>query len=760
MDRSPEGRSAADQIACFNLLLTIDTPGGRLGKRANEAAAIDRAFPVPTECELVDRTIKPVTELAALDSDFDVVPVDTASLYAFGARPDLAAANQVAALPASLNAALLDQTERSFTAALRNGFEVTETWRGHGTATYTYRTFNGRPLAPALDDLGIREANFGVCRDGHFYSAGTAALCASCQSWACRACDELDHQASISCPGCSAAVCRRCVSAANVVPGVACVVCKDHACSDCGRDPHVASCPMCDRTMCLACRVGDHCLACSRLAPATTNELADLPSELSAVGANVWIGADDDAVVVLVNRGGDLERAIVREGSITEWTVFGRNEIDSHYRLRLAASRSFERQVTPIVERLEPEVYLGRPHLFLQSERSFHPTWSVAEAHASGKSTQSFAVPDGDLAALVAADFPEVTQVPEAAGSIPTELTRVFASIGEPATVDLTLRWERLGHDLAITPDGITDTTIEATALSESVFGWAATDTAPAWVADDWEPVPTVRAYATARGEEAVIVGIASLLALGIRTAEQTAWYIITGSEKAAPATALCRWMGLREADEVRVFTDPRKIQFSSVTNATNISLRVAPLGAITKGAGAQQDSTAEALVAWAPAARVVTPELRMLPHDLRLALEQRMGPSTPRASLDIGAHVEQIVTADNGHEWRYDARLAPGQTDARRINNSTRHVLDAGVIDREGHFGVDHAPCTYCGGRTCAVCVDRMVSCDCCGTTICKRCVLEPRSNLWLCPRAHPCAPRPVARLAGTDDGSRPGEC
>ena len=91
-------------------------------------------------------------------------------------------------------------------------------------------------------------------------------------------------------------------------------------------------------------------------------------------------------------------------------------------------------------------------------------------------------------------------------------------------------------------------------------------------------------------------------------------------------------------------------------------------------------------------------------------------------------------MTVEGGQVWRHEMNLAPGQTDARRIDSTTRQPRDTGVIDREGHFGVDEAQCQYCGGKTCSLCAEGLVSCDCCSAPICKRCVQEPHPDLWLC--------------------------
>ncbi|MBU8827083.1 DEAD/DEAH box helicase [Mycolicibacterium goodii] len=732
----PEKLSAAHQLGCFDYLFSIGMPGGRLGKRADEARTIVAPFPTPHECELDTRDIRPVSELVELDSSSQLIEADEISMEALGIKPDVAGAKQMLAVPSELSAALLARAERSFTTALWTGLEVTETWRGHGTATHTYRTFDGEPVYPKLDDIGIRGTDFGVCRDGHFYAAEAAALCGACQTWACRACDDVEHQASVSCPSCTTSVCRRCLSADHLVPTDRCLLCGDHACADCGRDPHVHACPTCDRPICAGCRVDETCPACAELRAATDTELESLPAVLATSGVSALIGADSDATVVLLCRGETFERALVRNDSVIEWIAFGRNEIDSPYRLRLAASLSLRQQVKPQTAALRPETVFTEPHLVVESERSYHVSWSVPALEVSGRSAAQFDAPDGDLPTPVSSEFPALSRVPEPVTTAGPALARIFETMEQPRTVDMIVRWERFGHDLAITPKGMCDLVFGEAEDRISVFGWDTPNEGyPRWVADSWNPAPTVRRHADTDGAAAVIVNVASLLALGVRVGGQETWYSITSSENAAAATTLSRWMGLGDADKVSVFTDPRKVKLSTVANATETMRDVRPIGSTKVGALTHSDSSREALSAWLPDAEIKLPELHELPHQVSTALKHAAGGLPPRTDLQIGARIQQRVTVESGQQWSFDRTLAAGQADARWVSSISGDLLNSGVIDREGHFGIECPPCLYCGGRTCSVCVQGIVACDCCGVPICKRCVGEPRDSLYLCP-------------------------
>lgn len=741
-----EGASAKDQFAWFDHLRSVGVPGGRMGRRVTEAQTMAGHFPSPTECELVKRTIQPVAELAVADGAVDLAPADPASLTALSVPSSTVSAPMAGSIPTELSRALLERAKRPASTLVRNGFEVQETWRGHGTATHRYRSFDGQVLAPPLDGGGETGTDFGVCRDGHFYQAGTAAECASCRTWACQARDDSGHQASIECPGCTTSVCRRCLSADHTVPAVRCALCNDAACPQCGRDPEVNTCPICDRPMCSSCKVNDLCPACNRLAPASDEQRSMLPAALALAGAGVLTGSDDNAATVLIHRGDAVEHAVIRHGSIDRWVVFGRNDIDAAYRLRLTASTALNTQVIPVVEPLDADPPVAVPHVVVHSERSFTPAWSVAGLGASGEGTGSFATPDGDLVSQVAAEFPTATQLPIAVTATPRQIERAVADIGRPSAIKLSLRWHRVGHDVSVTDSGVLDRTLDGIAVHDTVTGWTETPMAPAWVTDAWEPVPTLRKFASSDAVQAVLVGMASLIALGVRVSGRSEWYTVSASRQAPAATALARWLGVGEADEVSAWTNPTMVRLSSVLNATSLSLSVHPQGSVKPIARQEYPCTAVgALAAWLPTARIVTPELGALTEKFRIPLVQLLHGKSARIALEIGAHVEEMVTVEGGHVWHREARLVAGQTDARRIDHISRAVLDEGVIDREGHFVADATQCRYCGGRVCTHCADAVVACDCCGTAICRRCVGEPYSNLWVCPAC--AAMRPPTR-------------
>ncbi|BBZ79495.1 hypothetical protein MANY_48320 [Mycolicibacterium anyangense] len=747
----PERSSPAEQLGAYDYLCSIGMPGGKLGKRTDEVLQVVGAFPSPSECGLSARNVQDVAILDELPIAREVVSANTAALEAIGAAPNTFAAKTVAPLPVGLGHALLEKTDRSFTAALRGGLEITETWSGHGTATHTYQTFDGIPLAPIMSHTGSRHSNFGVCRDGHFYEAGTAALCDACLTWACAACDASGYQASITCPGCWHPACKRCTSVAHDVAADQCLLCADRACADCGRDPQVADCAMCERAVCGSCRIDDLCPACSRLAPLTLNELAKLPADLALAGATVTVGDDNDATVIAIDRGSSYELATVRDGAIVRWIAFDRSQVDSRYRLRLSASRALGSQVIPTIVTPEPEAPRTGPRLLVSSTRLFRPVWSVPGLGLSGRSPDAHPSAEGDLYSAIGDQFPPLACWPEAVPNTPRRLKKVLQSLGAPTTTTMPLRWDPTGFDIAITPAGISKVTIEGTDVGETISEWEESKPARDWITKAWKPSPTIRKFAASGDVEAAIVSMASSTSLGVCRFESSEWWVISASERALAATFLSRKMGLGDVDAVGIFTDPNQIRLSLVSNATASSLDIRPLGQITNVGAVVTDHTYDALTAWYPKESVTAPALDALPMQLRIALQDLVQPA-PRTCLDIGASVTEEVTVSGGQEWRYEAALAPGKTDARRPDHISRQILDWGGIDREGHFGSVAAQCGYCQQLCCPACADGMVICDCCGTPICKRCVQEPSSGTWLC---HACsATRPPTRHEAREHG------
>jgi superfamily II DNA or RNA helicase len=749
----PDGTSADLQLDWFDVLNELGTPGGRIGQRLDEEVELSGPFPKPTECELVDRHVESVVQLGDTSNDVALRPADESVLPPVEVLTPRDRSKLPTAVPEGLRRALLERTQRSFTTMVRSGFEVRETWQGHGTAVHSYESFDGRPVMPRLADIDVRGHDFGVCRDGHFYEVANAARCESCDTWVCRACDDFSHQATSPCGTCSANVCRRCASADHSVLASRCALCGDAACADCGRDPQVHSCAICARSVCSNCLHLNTCPTCSSLAPASDELLGNLPSDLAAAGAKVHAASDADATTVLINRGGPIEQAVLRHGVIERWVSFDRSEIDAAYALRIAASRKLSRQVIPIARNADPEPPLLTNYQLIASQRSFRAEWDAPELDEGGQADAVFAKTDGDLNQAVLAAFPASNRLPETMASMPEEVLYKATLMPDAQTTPLGLRWRRVGYDVYLTGSGLTQREHGGRVLAESHLTWSGDVDLP-WVAEDWLPLPAIRASASVGSVNAVVVSMASLLAVGIRHDGKTKWYSVVSSPNAPAATTLARAAGLSDADEVSAYTDPAKIHRSTVLNATDAALTVDPM---VEFAARPLDPgaipiTDQALAAWQPYAKLRVPDLAELPNELRLDLVRSFDHRPEHTAVRIGAVIEEVIKADRGQSWKFDLLLAPGDADARMFDSKSMRRRDSGVVDREGHFGSDDTRCPYCNDRMCTLCINGMSRCDCCGVAICRTCIREPHKDLWICPACD--AMRPATRSEARQHG------
>ncbi len=732
----PEGEHFSDQVAWFSVLDTLGTPGGRVGRAMNEPMEITAAYPSPVQARLLNRSVDRIAEIANIDIDSDValeVP-DRATLTALVGLKASESATEPHPLPIELATGLLARTQQPFTALVRNGFDVGENWQGHGTGHHTYRVFDGIPLAPTLDDIGATASDFGVCRAGHFYEPGTTARCSSCKTMACRACDSVGAMASVECDGCSHQVCRRCLTAEHDVPNVGCLLCGDHACADCGRNPEVNACAICARQVCLSCRVDTTCGSCSRLAPAP-ELVAALPDELAPFGATVLITSDADATTALIVRGDGVEHATIRHGAVDRWVAFGRDTIDDTYRLGLVASRRFKVQVVPVRRDTHADLNVTEPHFEIDSTQSHFMKWMAESTSIVGRSTESFESRSDNVFALVTDEISSTARLPEAGGPEPREVLSLTRVARRPQTVQLLTGWASEGNACHIVEAGLLVRSFEDDRTWDEIHSWSIPDTLPQWASDAWDPQPAPLAHASFSSTEVIVVKIASLVAVGVRVRHRTAWFTITASPLAPAATLLARSLAIADtADEISAFTDPSKIVRSDVSNAINVQTSTEPVAYPHTAFRARNDVTHDALRAWRPKLEPKAPQLDPIEQNLRKRMESRFGGAVPRALIEIGARTEDVVTVEGGHTWSHQVTLKPGEVDARRIDSNTHSRISEGFIDREGHFAPGTLTCKNCEERICPLCVDTLVHCDCCQVLVCKRCIREPQASLWLC--------------------------
>lgn len=128
------------------------------------------------------------------------------------------------------------------------------------------------------------------------------------------------------------------------------------------------------------------------------------------------------------------------------------DSIDEHYQLRLAASAKYQTQIMPVIESLDHDPAMPDPHLLVETERSFYVTWSSPELEIAERSAKAFANTNSDLTSLVLGEFPAPTILPQTLLRIPPAAKRCMTTAEEVTPTRMLVRWERRGHDVAITP--------------------------------------------------------------------------------------------------------------------------------------------------------------------------------------------------------------------------------------------------------------------------------------------------------------------
>src|SRR6185312_11051280 len=135
------------------------------------------------------------------------------------------------------------------------------------------------------------------------------------------------------------------------------------------------------------------------------------------------------------------------------------------------------------------------------------------------------ATPDVDPITLLLPAFPGMQRLPQAVNQLPARVEHLLNGAPRPHTSNLTLRWQAAGSETALIATGIIIRTFRDDTVEHTHVPWAdVPETIPSWVAADWNPAPRIRAYTSGDGVEAAVIGLASLLAVGVRIGEESRW--------------------------------------------------------------------------------------------------------------------------------------------------------------------------------------------------------------------------------------------
>lgn len=724
--------SARAQLQWAQLLRKIGHPGGRVGQSNRPWTPTETSFAHPTECELENRDVRRIVDTVPVTRGMSVDPVDVDELA--GLQIVEQAPSEIEMVPEGLALNLLHAAEQPFTHGLLHGCEVAETWRGHGTTVRHARVFEDGRLWPVLDDTEQPAADFGVCRDGHLYEPGTAGECAACQEWACRSCDPQRTAALIDCHRCGQPACHRCAAGQHDVPKLRCEACSDVACGECGRDPSVAPCPVCQRLVCEGCRAsGSTCRACAKLRRLSPGQVALLPDVVAARGAAVWRGSDGIADVLVIATTRRLESAVLTGQAIHHWYSYRPSSSLDHLTLELAASASLGYQATCVPKSTE-QVDNVRSALRVRYAKRFRATWRCPLLDREGHSPTTHATPTGeqlhldvlDLFGRASADLPEQRA--------PSEAIERFAIDELPEALVLEISWVEVIDEVALVAGGLVHRQRDVDERSDDLEEWAMPDLSPpTWVTRRWGQLSHVVAGVAVADTEATLISIADLHIVGVFDGVGAHWFALNNHLDAVGASWLASQHQLPAVHRIGRWTDPAAILITDLRNATTVAHHVRPTFRLSYDTPGGPGTTTEALRAWLPTADAPSTTALLPFEPLRSELNYRFPPSAS-PSLEIGSAITRVIGLAGGGSATYEITLEPGSTDARQRDIVSGRLLDEGWIDREEHLVALPIECPYCHGATCAICDGRLVPCGVCTQAICRRCAVS-KGELLVCP-------------------------
>jgi hypothetical protein len=340
------------------------------------------------------------------------------------------------------------------------------------------------------------------------------------------------------------------------------------------------------------------------------------------------------------------------------------------------------------------------------------------------------------LARLVEDAGWEAIRIPEPAAE---EVAHLLAGMEAAA------RGEAPGGTLVLDPRRAEELTwLDAEGLHHAAFDgresrqvdapWSA-GTAPAWVADDWFPVPEVVLGASLEGAAAAAaaVRVGAHVALGLRDGEDTRWTTLRRHPADLAKLALGAALGEEALCEVVALSDPDTVRGPILVDASLQQRISAPL--TEEHAGAPSDELLWlALRRFAPTLQQAQPpdQGEPAPAELAAALLRRVGehPAGLRQlRVGIGLQVEESwLHRGSWVKLRYE--LAPGEHEGLVHCEATGELVSAVSRDREGHLVATTTTCRYCRTETCGLCVASTRPCAICQILICGRCSSSPEPD------------------------------
>jgi hypothetical protein len=716
-------------------------PGTRIHGPRETRPATPEDFAQPTAATLVERKVRESWRLLRGLRDGGVAGPGELGLVGY----ELLEVEERLPAPAGLleTARLLDPLAGTAPVTLGLCLEVEERWRGRGSAERSYLVLPGAKPWPALDSSGEPAADFGVDELGHLYEPGSERICPACERARCPACGpegELDACADCGQPACLS--CRR--QPREHGEDQQCERCGLRSCSGCGRALDAVPCRLCRRLCCRRCLAEGsegRCPACAELRPADDGVLQALPDPLAAAGLAVLASTDGDWTVAVLLGRERRELALLRGGELVRWET-AVPDAPVLLRARIGAASAAGGEVT-----LRQGAALAPPapagaHLSLDGGRQETLRWAVLSRDGQWVAgSQEPPEPSGAdtstsvLACLVEDAGWEAITIPEPA---PEEVAELLAGVEAPPSSDepgaaLVLDPRRTEERTWVDADGLHHASFDGRESRQGDAPWS-TEAAPAWVEEDWFPMPEVVLGASLEGVGAAVVRVGAHVALGLRDGGGTRWTTLRSHPVDLAKLALGAALGEENAlCEVVALTDPDTVRGPVLVDATLQQRVSAPV--TEEQAGIASDELLRlALRRFAPTLQQAQPPDRgdPAPPELAGALLRRAGAHESglrQVRVGIGLQVEESWL-HRGTWVKLHYELAPGEHEGLVHCQATGAQVSAVARDREGHLVATTTTCRYCRTETCGLCVAGTRPCAICQILICGRCSSSPEPD------------------------------
>jgi len=712
-------------------------PGTQIRRPKSVRPPDEQDFANPSGAVLVERRVEPSWRLLRDLEDGGVA--GPGELELVGYEP--LSVEEAAPAPAGLlqTARRLDPLAEGAAVTLGHCLWVEERWQGRGSALRSYLVLPGSRPWPVLDDSGEPAGDFGVDELGHLHRPGAELVCPACQRARCPACGPDGELAA--CTDCGQPACRVCrLQPRQHHEDQQCERCRTRSCNGCGRMLEAVPCRLCGRQVCRRCLTegsGGRCPTCINLRSADEAGARALPVTLSAAGLEVLSSTEGDWTVAVLLGRQRRELAVLHAGEVVRWETAA-PDAPVLLRARIGASRAAGddvelRQGAAVALPPPPD-----PHLLLGSERQDSLRWAVLDR--DGQTVMGSEEPPeptgADSSTSVLARLVEEAgwggiSIPEQAAEEVADLLNEFPipEPGPPSGATLVLDPRRAEEPTWLDADGLHHTSPDG----RVDVPWAP-QPAPAWMGDDWFPLPEVVLGASLEDAGAVVVRVGSHLALGMRYGESTRWTALRSRPAELAKLALAAALGEDGAlYEVVALTDPDTVRGPILVDASLQQRDCAPV--IQERPGAPRDELLHvALRRFAPTLQWTQPpdEVGPVPSELAGALLRRAAEQPSglrRVRVGIGLQVEESwLQRGSWIKLRYE--LPPGEHEGMVHCEATEALVTAVSRDREGHLVATTTTCRYCRTETCPLCIASTRPCAICQILICGRCSSSPEPD------------------------------